>query len=34
MASAPPVNCQIIWMASAFGMSATQPIFGSGLEVA
>ena len=23
---APPVNCQFIWMASAFGMSATQPI--------
>jgi len=22
---APPVNCQFIWMASAFGMSATQP---------
>jgi len=25
---APPVNCQFIWMASAFGMSATQPISG------
>jgi len=25
---APPVNCQFIWMASAFGMSATQPILG------
>jgi len=23
-----PVNCQFIWMASAFGMSATQPILG------
>jgi len=26
--SAPPVNCQFFWMASAFGMSATQPILG------
>jgi len=26
--SAPPANCQFIWMASAFGMSATQPILG------
>ena len=25
---APPVNCQFIWMACAFGMSATQPILG------
>jgi len=25
---APPVNCQFIWMASAFSMSATQPILG------
>jgi len=25
---APPINCQFIWMASAFGMSATQPILG------
>ena len=25
---APPVNCQFIWMASAFGMSATQLILG------
>ena len=25
---APHVNCQFIWMASAFGMSATQPILG------
>jgi len=25
---APPANCQFIWMASAFGMSATQPILG------
>jgi len=25
---APPVNCQFIWMASAFGMSATPPILG------
>jgi len=25
---APPVNCQFIWMASTFGMSATQPILG------
>ena len=25
---APPVNCQFIWMASAFGMSATQPTLG------
>jgi len=25
---ASPVNCQFIWMASAFGMSATQPILG------
>jgi len=25
---APPVNCQFICMASAFGMSATQPILG------
>ena len=24
----PPVNCQFIWMASAFGISATQPILG------
>ena len=24
----PPVNCQFIWMASAFSMSATQPILG------
>ena len=23
-----PVNCQFIWMACAFGMSATQPILG------
>jgi len=23
-----PVNCQFIWMASAFGMSAMQPILG------
>ena len=23
-----PVNCQFIWMACAFGMSATQPISG------
>ena len=23
---APPMNCQFIWMASAFGMSATQPL--------
>jgi len=26
--SALPVNCQFIWMACAFGMSATQPISG------
>jgi len=25
---APPANCQFIWMASAFAMSATQPILG------
>ena len=25
---APPANCQFIWMASAFGISATQPILG------
>jgi len=25
---APPTNCQFIWMASAFGMSPTQPILG------
>jgi len=25
---APLANCQFIWMASAFGMSATQPILG------
>jgi len=25
---APPTNCQFIWMASALGMSATQPILG------
>ena len=25
---AQPANCQFIWMASAFGMSATQPILG------
>jgi len=25
---APPANCQFIWMASAFGVSATQPILG------
>ena len=25
---APPVNCQFIWMASAFGVSATQLILG------
>ena len=25
---APPANCQFIWFASAFGMSATQPILG------
>ena len=25
---APPTNCRFIWMASAFGMSATQPILG------
>jgi len=25
---APPANCQFIWMASAFGMSTTQPILG------
>ena len=25
---APPINCQFIWIASAFGMSATQPILG------
>jgi len=24
----PPTNCQFIWMASAFGMSANQPILG------
>ena len=24
----PPANCQFIWMSSAFGMSATQPILG------
>ena len=24
----PPANCQFIWMACAFGMSATQPILG------
>ena len=23
-----PMNCQFIWMARAFGMSATQPILG------
>ena len=26
--TAPPAKCQFIWMASAFGMSATQPILG------
>jgi len=26
--SVSPVNCQFIWMACAFGMSATQPILG------
>ena len=25
---APPVNCQFIWMSSAFGMSPTRPILG------
>ena len=25
---APPANCQFIWMASAFGMIATQPVLG------
>jgi len=25
---APAINCQFIWMASTFGMSATQPILG------
>ena len=28
MIPALPVNCQFIWMACAFGMSATQPISG------